>query len=289
MRKVVLGQLVVVAGLLAGLPAAQADPLTAPGVVVNGSGGHLYLLGSCSTCPRVGPSASDSQGGNGVESASTELRNFPFFWQASGQLVTGTYLPELKAYAEADYPGEDGNYDFWVTASASSQALQRFVYTGAAPSTYTIDYTVDGELVGQGESISAGLGVFNGDYVPGSEGGGPSTVLGNDLIFLSTADLLGPRFAHTGSITFSIDPGNAFYVSAFLTANAFWTYTNLGGYADASHTFRSAFTAGDTSLLQPALQSSNPTPVPEPAALSLMLAGLATGTSAMRRARRQQR
>jgi hypothetical protein len=265
--------------LALGGSAAYADPITASGVYVTGSGDHLYSLGSCSTCPNVGPSLSESAGGDNVQAASTQYLAGPFFWYASASLASGTYLPEVKAYAEAQPPPPDGQYDFWVNANSTAQARQRFIYEGLVSETYTLEYTVDGTLSGDFESVSAGLGVYGGNYVPNLEGEMQVTRKGSDQVWFSAETH--SSFLHTGSITFSLDPGEAFYVTAFLTAQAFWTDATLGGAADASHTLTTAFTAGNTSLLTPVVSTS----VPEPATGLLALAGMAGAAGARRRRR----
>lgn len=281
MRRTLARVLLGLAALALGQTLAFGDPFTPSGVTVTGSGSHLYIFGSCSTCPREGPSLSDTAGGDGVLNASTAYGGGPFAWMASASIVGSSYLPELKAYAEAQAPPPDGHYDLWVTANATAQARQRFVFEGLLPELYTLEYTVDGVLSGDGESVSAGLGVYGGDYVPELEGEFQVTRKGSDQVMFS-ADTHS-NFSHTGSISFTVNPGDAFYVTGFLSAQAFWTESTLAGYADASHTFTSVFTAGNTSFLTPSLVPA--ASVPEPGSLSLVVAGLVAAAGARRRRR----
>ena len=92
-------------------------------------------------------------------------------------------------------------------------------------------------------------------------------------------------FADSNSITFNLAAGQAFFVKAFLIANAlFVDEASLPGAADASHTFTASFTAGDVSLLTPfAVASVPPVQVPDPATFGMLLTGLVSLGFARRR------
>jgi hypothetical protein len=235
--------------------------LTAPGATASGSGSHFYK--ECSTCPNLGSHASDSKGGNGFPSAASELMDVSsvYRWSASATLLTGDALPELKAYAEARVPGTIG----FISASADAQALQRYHYAGSETASYTITFSVGGSLSGDGENIGAGLNVFNSGYNPLNEGSYFTTFLAGNSLSKSASTTNSP-FLETRTVTFSIGAGQDFYVSAYLSAGAFWSDGgSLPGIADAAHTFTAAFTSGNAALLAP---------VPEPSILGLLLAGL---------------
>ena len=266
MRTTTASMLTGVFALLLPMGAAHAAPVTMPGVTVTGSGTHNYLLGACSTCPLEGERRNDSR--SDPTSATTTLdESLPFDWLASATLAASGYLPELKALAAAYDPTSPASTDFHLTttATASAQALQLFTYDGLADEEFTIEYTVDGEISGTNASIGAGIGIFGENYVPRLEGEFQRTRITShqQSIFAAGA------FVRTGSVTFSVQPGDIFYISSFLTANALWTDGDPDSIADASHTMTARFTAGDPTLLR-VTTPGVPSTVPEPASLTLL-------------------
>ena len=244
---------------------AQAAPLTEPGIFVFGSGANSYKV--CSTCPDEGTNAQDSSGGNGYTSATTEYNGI-FSWYASGSLTGPNSLPELGVSAEV-LPNQIGIG--YVQATSSAQGLQTFHYSGDTTQTYEITFSVTGSLLGDAETISAGMNVYGGHYQTNSEI--PGDPLGADSMQVS-ADPLNASpitFDESRTITFVLAPGQDFFITAYLTANAYFSdYGSLAGYADASHSMTISFTGGDTSLISVAS-------VPIPPSAVLLASGLALG------------
>jgi hypothetical protein len=104
-------------------------------------------------------------------------------------------------------------------------------------------------------------------------------VLGSDFVNQRARNGGVTPFSLPGSISFSVNPGDAFYVQAAMTAVS---VTNIAhqtsGTVDALHTLAGQFTAGDTSLLTAAISA-----VPEAPPLPLLAAGLVAMAWRMRR------
>ena len=249
---------------------ASAAPLSSPGILVNGSGSHFFKV--CSTCPTVGGTEGDSDGGDFVGAAETtgQVGNF-HNWLAEGVLVGPNALPVLKARAEAQNPLlDDPTLGIGTTSStASAQGLQEYHYAGTEDGTYDLTFTVDGLVSGDGESISAGLTVFGSDYDPFLEGEFQITRIAGASLTHSATTTNG-SFSDSRTITFDVGAGEDFFVLAFLSGNAFFSDNGDGtgseaGVADASHTFTASFTAGDVSLLST---------VPEPSIGGLLIGAI---------------
>src|SRR5262249_47549700 len=190
-----------------------------------------------------------------------------FNWFAEGVLVGPNSLPVLKARAEAQNP-EIANPSLGIgstSATADAQGLQEYHYAGTTDGTYTISFHVDGLVVGDDESINAGLTIFNSSYVPELEGEFQHTFIAGGQLGESASTTNG-AFSQLQEVTFTVTPGQDFFVLAFLSGNAFFSdCCSEDGVADASHTFTADFTAGDTSLLST---------VPEPGLGLLVLLAL---------------
>jgi PEP-CTERM motif len=265
---------------------AAGAPLSSPGILVTGSGSNFFKV--CSTCPNVGGTDGGSDGGDFVGAAETTGANPTFYnWLAEGVLVGPNSLPVLKARAEAMNPLlTDPSLGIGTTnATATAQGLQEYHYAGTEDGSYTITFDVNGVLIGDGETIDAGLTVFGSDYDPFLEGEFQITRIASGRVTRSASSTNG-AFSESREVTFEIPAGEDFFVLAFLTGNAFFADNGSGsggsldGVADASHTFNASFTAGDTSLL---------TTVPEPAVSGLLLAGLGLVGCAARGRRHQSR
>jgi hypothetical protein len=76
------------------------------------------------------------------------------------------------------------------------------------------------------------------------------------------------QFSRSGSVTFAVNPGDAFYVWSALSVTANSSHQIIGS-VDALHTLAPRFAAGDTSLLVPA-----GTALPEPASTGLLAVAL---------------
>lgn len=246
---------------------ADAAVLNAPGVLVDGFGKHVFK--QCSTCPDEGSSDGDTQGGDGVDNATTSGAGNGFLWLASATLVGPNALPVLKARAETVNPSQGLGL---VSANAIAQGLQAYHYAGTEDGSYTITFTVDGSLTGDDESIDAGIFASSSKLVSGADG--PVRPRLSQLARVTKSARTTPgAFSDSNSITFNVGAGEDFFVQAFLIANAFFVDAgSLQGVADASHTFTASFTAGDVSLLR--TFASLPAQVPEPATFGMALAGL---------------
>jgi hypothetical protein len=248
---------------------AEAAVLSAPGILVDGSGKHVFK--QCSTCPDEGSSDGDTKGGDGVGSAETTGAGNGFGWLASGTLVGPNALPVLKARAETFDPLQGLGL---VNANAIAQGLQEYHYSGTQDGTYTITFHVNGLLDGDDESIDAGIFAFASELVAGPDGI-THPRLSPTARITKVASSTNGAFSDSNSITFTVGAGDDFFVQAFLIANSlFVDATSLTGAADASHTMTASFTAGDVSLLSP---------VPEPATFGMLLTLLVLLGFAMRR------
>jgi hypothetical protein len=86
----------------------------------------------------------------------------------------------------------------------------------------------------------------------------------------------------TGDVTFTVNPGDSFFVQATLEAIIDSRSGSVFASADAAHTLAMQFTQGDTSLLTPAAVAAS-SDAPEPVTTTLLGIGLAVAGLAMRR------
>jgi hypothetical protein len=155
-----------------------------------------------------------------------------------------------------------------------------YTYTGTSPTDYTLEYNTNGAISGGPlTEISSGFTVFGKDFKPGQE---IEPVLGFTFDHLNGNDTELPVHL-TGDVTFTVNPGDVFFVQATLTAIADSRSDDLFSLADASHTMDMQFTQGDTSLLIPAVVAT--ADAPEPVSMTLFGSGLAILGLVMRRRR----
>jgi opacity protein-like surface antigen len=246
--------------------AAAADPYA--GVEVSG-GGNWYTI-MCTSCPivRFGELPEVHRGGVGYTNVSIDQGDDG--WSHQGRALVGADgLIQHGAAAYAGITHEDPEHVLHESY-AWSRGLQRYDYTGSAAQEYRIDYTLEGSFsldVADPVSLMSaygGLTVYGSDYDPDDEGHG--TVL--DTSFQGVwAELEGTHpFSVSGSVTFTLNPGDAIYVWSSLSVIADAGH-GYGGSVDAMDTLALSFGAGDTSLLVPSL-------VPEPGAALLFGLGL---------------
>ncbi|WGS84967.1 hypothetical protein [Methylomonas sp. UP202] len=243
---------------------SYAARLTEPGISVSGNGTHWFKV--CSTCPDDGSSASDSKGGNGYPTATTEFNDI-YSWFAEGSLTGAQSLPILKAYAKTDVPNTIG----YVSATATAQGLQAYHYAGTESQTYTITFSVSGLLSGDTtESITAGMNVWGGIFDPYAEL--PGSMLGGDFVNAHADPLVNSTALNESrAISFDLAPGQDFFITSYITASAFWADgSDIAGTADAAHSMTAQFTAGDSTML-----NTLTTSVPLPPSAWLLLSGIA--------------
>jgi len=204
---------------------------------------------------RLRAPGTEEDGGPGALEAFAEVAGAGYAGVAH-TIFTGPYaLPELSAYAFAEVivPGGTDFRTYFYEAMGSASGLQQYTYGGAAPETYTITYTLDGEFTLTAAdaaslmSVYGGITVYSHPYEPFGE---VHPNYGYDYQG-DHAELVGTHpFLLTGSVTFTVQPGDIFYVYASLYATADSSH-QVTGAADALHTLALEFTSGDPSLLTP--------------------------------------
>lgn len=244
------------------------------GVRVFGTADYLYQPCVSFACEPASGNWHESQaGGIGDSLASVAwpgALNTDLSYAALAQLNGPLALPSLGAFGAAvtqfgTHPGYSSDCCYLNSVSVSSQAVQYYTYTGLAPMLYTLTIELDGIFSGLDGSIQAGLTLWNGMNANPEIPLG-SFIAGTDAI--SVTEETQGAFTRTESVSFTIDPGEGFYVSEYLLISI----PRLGeAYADASHTLATEFTAGDTSLLVATLAPA--AAVPEPGTLLLMSLG----------------
>ena len=242
---------------------------------------YSLLCGTCSI--DFQDLGSDADGGPGAAEAHAQLSGGGYAGVGGASFAGPDALPELTAYAFAEMipPGTDlRTYFYEVTGSAS--AIQQYTYLGAGPETYTIEYTLDGEFALSAAdaaslmSIYGGVTVYGSPFVPGAE---VNPTLDFDYQGESASAIGTAPFSLTGSVEFTVSPGDIVYVAANLFATADSSH-EVSGSVDALHTLSLAFTSGNPSLLTP-----EATAVPEPGTATLLLVGSAILGAARHRRR----
>lgn len=272
------------AGVLVGFIGGPAvHPLDAATLwSTSASGNAKQFEITCGTCPNPVTVLSNlTDGGFGNTGASVEFSQADVVSYLATAVFTGPgSLPHLGAAAlgniEVAAPST-----FFYSASAEARATQMYTYRGSTPTDYTIEYGIDGMMTGGIlTELSGGFTVFGAGFNPGQE---IQHVLGFSFDHVNGDGTVKP--AHlTGNVTFSVNPGDVFFVQATLDAFVDARSQQLFASADAAHTLGMSFTQGDASLLVPA--ATTPAAVaPEPA--SIFLAGIG-GTFLTGMARRRK-
>ncbi|MDN4052804.1 PEP-CTERM sorting domain-containing protein [Massilia sp. YIM B02763] len=202
---------------------------------------------------------------------------------ASGEIDRASWLPALHAYTRSDGNyASAGPYGGSGRADANVWAAQGYRYVGAAPFLLTITATLDSvfsqpdrDRLGIHSSFQLslfdtagyrfGYGSLNDTSLPELCPILPSASAPGcehaPAIFAHDGDMLHDTGAITATISYLLQPGQEFYVGAFLDANAC-----CGATVDSSHTLRLAF--NDYSLLESRAVDGAIT-VPEPGSLAL--------------------
>jgi len=194
-------------------------------------------------------------------------------YHASAAFEGPLNTPLLGAYARADNEPVINSADpaqlvigiDLYAASAEARTLQAYHYLGAASSTYTFDFHVEGSVSSSRASLFASAALYRGND-PNFETG---------LIDFGYADLVGVGLLDDPqpvsgdfSVSLTVAPGDSFVLVSQLSAAVQMTYNTSDVVADAMHTMRlTAITGGDTALL-------TTTAVPEPATALLWPLGL---------------
>ena len=109
------------------------------------------------------------------------------------------------------------------------------------------------------------------------------TVLGSDFVTEHASVAGVSPFSLPGGFSFTVNPGDSFYVLAAMTAVSITNIAHQAdGTVDALHTLAGHFTGGDISLLAPATVAA----VPEVPILPILAAGLLAMAGRLRRRRR---
>lgn len=185
---------------------------------------------------------------------------------SSARIVEGSFLPELKASAQAT-----SNSNRSMLSYADAWAWQSYTYTGSEAATYQLQVRIDASEFDYADFYA---------YVDVTTS--ESSVQASHA--QSVDDNSGP-FSHTETLTFSVVAGDTVEVRAWMQAGVdIFMEPNASGAVDASHTLTAQFTAGNTLLLTPTVM---PSPVPEPQSWALMAGGLALLARLRRRGHRR--
>lgn len=223
----------------------------------------------------------------------------------SGEISTTSYLPTLHAYASSN-PAATGTpgtpYGGSSMADANIWGVQGYQYNGSTPFLLTITATLDSVF---SRPNSGQLGLHSGFRVSLFDTAGYAFAYATDggfdgdemcpilyaapvrhrcasmpTVHAFVSKVLTDTGTITGTVSYLLAPGQRFYVSAFLDANAC-----CGATVDSSHTLNLAF--NDASRLD-SLAVPGVMAIPEPATLPLFAAAFALlGLARSRRAARR--
>lgn len=263
--------------------AAGAAQAADPYAGVSASADARYYALVCGTCNvDTGQVFLGSNGGTGAGSAFVEGAGAGWAVTARGDLTGPVSLPDLGAYAFADIVVDPSiPKTYFYKSAANVAAVQRYDYSGSVAATYTLQYTLEGTFFLAGNDAASlmfatgGFTVYGSNYNPVGEFQG--TVLGFDYDTERPSLAGSTPFGHSASVSFTLNPGDAFYVVARLTAYADSSH-QVVGTVDALNTLALNFTGGDTTLLVPSV-------VPEPAPATSLALGLGLLLFAVRRMR----
>lgn len=220
-------------------------------------------IATLSPCPSYcggggGMFDSSIDGGEFSTTAYTSLSNSDGNGQASASLAGSSSLPVLGAEG---FSGPDSRSDSYAVG------MLGYTYTGATSTTISLDIMLEGEAGGEGyvySNVAVILGDVN-DYSHDYATFIYEVVPGNpDLSVLGTSNLdlevdVGQQML-MDSISFTLDPGDEFFVWAGLNAGGV-----RDGYGDAFNTLSMSFS--DNTGITPGI-------VPVPAAVWLFGSGL---------------
>jgi len=253
------------------------------GTTAGGSARQFEI--TCSTCPNpVSELSNLNDGGFGNLSAHVEFSKPGFAsYQGTATLVGPSALPQLGVMASAGIESIISPPDtFFYSATAVASATQLYEYVGGTSRDYTINYDIDGAMAGGIlTEIAGGFAVFGAGFNPNQEVQ-PTLGFSFDHVNGDGTETLRPVHLN-GSVTFTVNPGDFFYVKATMDVYADSRSQSLDAIADASHTLSMGFTQGDTSLLVPTAVTPAAASAPEPGSILLMGAGIGLAVAMRRR------
>lgn len=259
--------------------AVRATPLW--GTEASGLAKELQI--TCGTCPNPVTDLSRlTDGGGGQTAASVDFSKGSLVSYSAIAIFTGpNSLPHLGAKVSADISIVPPS-TFFYQAGSTARATQQYTYTGATTTDYTLQYDIDGSIVGGIlTQIAGGFTIFGSGFSPGQE---VQPVLGFSFDHVNGDRTQKP--AHlTGEVTFTVNPGDTFFLQATLDTFADSRSQTLFASANALHTLAMNFTQGDPSLLV-ASGPATAAGVPEPGSLLLTALGMVGLGVAKRRYRR---
>jgi len=272
-------------GLIGGV--AGVTPLQAStfwGAEASGNARQFEI--TCGTCPNpITDFGTQTDGGFGQTLAAVDFSSDEVSYDAISIFNGPKALPHLRARASAGIKVEPATPStFFHAAGSTARSTQQYTYTGTKPSTYTLEYAVNGQVAGGIlAEIAGGFTVFGSGFNPNQE---VNPVLG--FVFDHVNGDGGEKQVHfIGDVTFKVNPGEDFFVQATLDTFVDSRSQQLAADADAFHTFDMTFTQGDTSLLIPAATTPGSS-VPEPVTTTLFGIGLAAVGLTMRRRGRSE-
>ncbi|WP_321471319.1 PEP-CTERM sorting domain-containing protein [uncultured Paludibaculum sp.] len=227
---------------------------------------------TCGTCPNPVTDLSRlSDGGPGNSVASVEFSQGTLVSYSALAIFTGpNSLPHLGAQSSADISIVPPS-TFFYQAGSVARATQQYTYTGTASTEYTLEYNIDGNVSGGIlTEIAGGFTIFGSGFSPGQE---VQPVLGFSFDHVN-GDGTEKAVHLTGDVTFTVNPGDTFFLQATLDTFVDSRSQSQFASAEALHTLAMSFTQGDASLLVPAAPASA-AEVPEPASMVLTALGLA--------------
>jgi hypothetical protein len=241
------------------LTPAASHAQTILGTEVTGIARSLEV--TCGTCPTpVIVISSDSDGGPDAPAAMVFFEDRNRVSYSAKATVSGPKaLPSMGVFAKADILVDIARLStFFHFATAKAEQTQAYIYRGSVPATYTLEFVLDGQVIGGPFSeLFGGFAIYGSDFNPGDPPIGSSFELVRAIPGPARNVLL------TGSVTFDVAPGDTFFLVAEMFATADSRDQNEAEI-DAANTLEMRFTAGDTSLLTPLLTEAPVTTVQPP-------------------------
>ena len=269
-----------------GAAAAQAGPDPFSGVSLDTSASHVTII--CSTCGTPTTTDDDTHRGGAGTNSVLYAASDPGWAVGASAAFDSQGLPALGVLTLAEVVPLSIGADLY-DAFATAEGVRRYDYLGSVPTTYTLSFAIEGRFTlstadaTSPDEISGGFTVFGSDFHPVGETHG--TVLGSDFVTEHASVAGVSPFSLPGGFSFTVNPGDSFYVLAAMTAISITNIAHQAdGTVDALHTMTGSFTGGDISLLAPVAVAV--AAVPEVPILPLLAAGLLGTAGWLRRRQR---